>query len=1538
MPCANSDPYCRQMQRKPEAPAVTYATYRGSARIRQMLKNQLEIAEKGEENTEKRSAAMIKENGEIQIPVCPKSGYLITENGGNESKGHEDDDTTLNSSAVKIGRKKSEKCWPFLGSSKCENTVKATTAATESSHSGDLKPMPALATTKVRTYSLDSLLSSSSRNSDIPSNSTSQITNSLKMSSADDLVGKDAALLGEVKTPFQADKNVTCDFVKENDDSKTANKESTKEIQADCLHSPVPKSRTINDETQVSKGEFCYAHQMESNSEIPVDVHMLQSDPTALQQQVDQDQSSANEDSNVQKIVAAVGEENPQNFLAAVLSPFNKQIPTLLGMESEGGECIATGNQTVPVSSLNEDVVMDMGTRNEELSALEEPKHVRNDNQLIHVENSKGTATQQTNIPSLESEGLETIEFSSEVALENPAPVSSCVRGCEGLKSSFDEPTAALAVTYESSESRTSCSASLHSGFNETTEKREVSLLDMRETLPSPDLEYEKSKSCRPVEMSLSENSIPVHNHHPVSLETTSESQPVSGGNCINFSSAKENSKRSGISPAVLDSSSDNKESGQTAGWSAASAQESFAFAAVESSAIIPEDRMTKVPLCTGDPSASCPAASLESELTPAMFDSSVTEVGAGGVSIRSSPLPTLEFREASSLSIGASETSGLAQGSHNTSSHTVSDGAEEAYSGQQADNSVLAEAMPPPICPLKFLEMPSKSACTVRMCRNAVGQAILGNAASAISETPVVDDQAAAAPTKSNQLCSEELWNDTNVKGPAHAKFQDAAGLFKKAEEIVDSVLHLAVEEIIAECTADVPHLRGSKDSLTSIYIQNDQKVKTVPLEAKEIQSAEQSPKHLNENSGGGSCPLTRKVAVDASNRDENTALHRVLALKAKETIEEVIHSAKQKLTSHEWQGSESKRPSAKAETQPKAKTSEFLDMKLPDKPQEAAEKEETRNVTVNCGKTDCSSPPLLLNTRENGMDWPQQGEKVPNSLFACQTNGFLPAGSSSRPESDPLTWAKEEQSRKVCDHLAAVEMCAKDGLATPSRKSNGSSHLVQKAVTEEVILSLHSKYSCSTTVTPECTLLPTGNLHFSSFLPNEESLGMQSEAKDKINPWVSLESSAEDSPYNHCGKEVAELPAQVKATLQNSEAIESKEELAEGASEIADVNIGLNAQFIVPGLSVIGEGSEGKNCFDTDLDQTNENLKQVQIKDQDTKRSNQLEEIGLDFGDDMKESTAALNFSPLMEQWENSSFTIIYEGALQTENRSVSTDDMQTGLLSSSDLPSDNINHLMCERAKNKAEPVCLGGLGNKLNEATDSRSSESFLSVEAKRYRVYPFSLSPIYEDDSSQEDILSTDVSPEGYPSGKPKDNPDHASVLSLLQSVSERLQFTTQFGKEEEERGLEDADEEESSYEENILDTERENDCLFSQSRGNSKTAPHCHGPTRSLFLEQPLFHSKEPPDCKEQQELCPDAASPSQRACKPVSRNADAALKQPPASAYYQYLKSASTRSSEKGTRFGSILQDILQPKIHWSQDSTVPKLGELSKVRCHVT
>ncbi|KFP85424.1 hypothetical protein N310_13662, partial [Acanthisitta chloris] len=150
------DPCYRQMRRKSDAPAVTYATYRGSSRIRQLMKNQSEMTGKGQESTENINDTMVKENGEIQITHSLKSGHLIEENAEDEGKDCKDD-AIVNSSAVRMGNKQSGKAQHCLGSSKHEITAKATTSTTESCHELDLRHTPALAATKVkRTYSLDS--------------------------------------------------------------------------------------------------------------------------------------------------------------------------------------------------------------------------------------------------------------------------------------------------------------------------------------------------------------------------------------------------------------------------------------------------------------------------------------------------------------------------------------------------------------------------------------------------------------------------------------------------------------------------------------------------------------------------------------------------------------------------------------------------------------------------------------------------------------------------------------------------------------------------------------------------------------------------------------------------------------------------------------------------------------------------------------------------------------------------------------------------------------------------------------------------------------------------------------------------------------------------------------------------------------------------------------------------------------------------------------------------------------------------------------
>uniref|UniRef100_A0A8C9G9Y6 Beta/gamma crystallin 'Greek key' domain-containing protein n=1 Tax=Pavo cristatus TaxID=9049 RepID=A0A8C9G9Y6_PAVCR len=410
-----------------------------------------------------------------------------------------------------------------------------------------------------------------------------------------------------------------------------------------------------------------------------------------------------------------------------------------------------------------------------------------------------------------------------------------------------------------------------------------------------------------------------------------------------------------------------------------------------------------------------------------------------------------------------------------------------------------------------------------------------------------------------------------------------------------------------------------------------------------------------------------------DTNNQDETVPsyipakidLHSVLALKAKEIIDEVINSAKQKLTSSQWQGRESEKHSEKTERKPKAENSEILNLdghlssKTQELIREPAGKAETQNISINCEKAVCPGPPLLPNSMENSIDSLQRDADIRNNAFACRTNGFLSTGSSVRPESTPVIPAKEERDKKVYEHLAAAEMCGKAGLSATSRKSDVSLHLINRdaAVTEEIFLPLQLNDSCSNTDMPELMLLPSVNVNL-SFMPDEESISTQSEYEVKRSPQGSVESSAEGNLDECSGREAAEMFSQVKAALEDSKVGESKVERAKGTSEMTLVNIELNTQFTDSELPVTEEHNEGKNYFNLVYAQSEE----VQMKDSDVQRNDQLEENGLDCSNDLQESADLLGFSPLIEQRENSSFTIVYEGALQTENRSVSTGDIQT------------------------------------------------------------------------------------------------------------------------------------------------------------------------------------------------------------------------------------------------------------------------------------
>lgn len=81
---------------------------------------------------------------------------------------------------------------------------------------------------------------------------------------------------------------------------------------------------------------------------------------------------------------------------------------------------------------------------------------------------------------------------------------------------------------------------------------------------------------------------------------------------------------------------------------------------------------------------------------------------------------------------------------------------------------------------------------------------------------------------------------------------------------------------------------------------------------------------------------------------------------------------------------------------------------------------------------------------------------------------------------------------------------------------------------------------------------------------------------------------------------------------------------------------------------------------------------------------------------------------------------------------------------------------------------------------------------LSPSTRRVKIYPFSLSPIYEEDSGREDASLDDVLhvPPATEEEQRSEEQQASSILSLLQSVSERLQSST-FSSFETEQDMED---------------------------------------------------------------------------------------------------------------------------------------------------
>ncbi|XP_067402360.1 very large A-kinase anchor protein isoform X2 [Emydura macquarii macquarii] len=959
---------------------------------------------------------------------------------------------------------------------------------------------------------------------------------------------------------------------------------------------------------------------------------------------------------------------------------------------------------------------------------------------------------------------------------------------------------------------------------------------------------------------------------------------------------------------------------------------------------------ITQISPCFEDINAQCTSFPLESDAILAESDCPTPNLE--DVCIPKLASPTLRSKEISKISPSALETAEVLDKINfsivkyedvkkgKISSKLRDSDEADVPPAQKFEDACLANSIISTPCPLELVELISSVNYSNNVHNIPTEQVNLCNHISAGNKKK--KDQTASF-TKSSNFCSQKTWKDMETGKQVHVESQDTVVLFKKAEEIVDSVLHLAIEEIRSKQAAGVHQPYGNKDNLIKLDILNEQKTGKVQLKAEIVQLAKQSLKHFNESCAESSSEVKGKETVATNTQDENipfnithkTDLHSSVALKAKEIIDEVFNSAKQKLMFNQLENNESRDLSKNVMLKRKTGFAKAVntDVTLAAKTQEIIKEHLglnqigqglTQNVARDCEKAGCSVP-LLLNSVEGGTDSTIGGETIPNNVFSHQRNGLLHSDDLASLESDVALIAKDKHPKNVYD---STEMGDKTSIWTASNKSEETLHVLNgdTFMIEERMPALQLKDVCNNANVPEHISVPTLIINSSSFLHGEEYSCIPSKSKNESSPSGLDESSAGKCLPEHCGKkEETSVLVQEKANPKDSKAdSEEGSEKIEEVSEIPQDKDQLNTHCTVSESSVIVKDIEGKICINSDFAHKEERLKSALMMDQDLQRDNALGEKNLDYNNDTVELTNLLAYSPQDEQWKNNSFiTILDEGSPQDENQCISTDKKQAHSVSPPDLSLDNIQHLlMCETAKSKSEPVDAYEKDNKLNETLDNCSSESFMTVEAKRYKIYPFSLSPIYEDDSPQEDQLSSDVSPGGHSSEKSKDNANcSSSVLSLLQSVSERLKFSNQFNEEEEE--------EEESYEENMVDGQKE-DYITSQWADSSNMVLLENDQERAPLPKQSLILSEELLSSQQQSEPFPEEASlfPNPTHYTQFQQKADAAMKPLSRSVYYQYFQTARNYSCEKGIRFGSILEEGLLPRGHKPQDHNSPKSG----------
>ncbi|XP_008582020.1 PREDICTED: beta/gamma crystallin domain-containing protein 3, partial [Galeopterus variegatus] len=315
------------------------------------------------------------------------------------------------------------------------------------------------------------------------------------------------------------------------------------------------------------------------------------------------------------------------------------------------------------------------------------------------------------------------------------------------------------------------------------------------------------------------------------------------------------------------------------------------------------------------------------------------------------------------------------------------------------------------------------------------------------------------------------------------------------------------------------------------------------------------------------------------------------------------------------------------------------------------------------------------------------------------------------------------------------------------------------------------------------------------------------------------------------------------------------------------------------------------------------------------------------LDYSNEKEESNLAF---VSQEEQEHSSFTILYEEPLQDEDKYASAE-VRTQPVLFPDVSPDSMPVTACERSESRTDLVHHFEKDTKLGEPFDSDGSEMFLSVEAKRYKVYPLALSPIYEDDSSQEDILSSEVSPGHRGSTKSRESENQSSsVLSLLQSVSERLKMN--FDEDDRQGSEEEVEEEAAALRKRDLRARRREHVTFQLPDSSITFYPDDDQESTGISKNSCVM-SNEATTSNPQIGLWPEKATFLQKS--DLTSKLHSSLK----SAYHQYLQTSKTHS-EKGARFGGIFQEPVSRyfRVQDKSDRLSPFIENVDKqtLRCN--